>query len=526
MNQQTKVKDLINWLRDYAERRVNSQLMDERRSISPNIILDFGSKGLLGMIAPQSNGGLGFSYSNIFQVIEQVAGIDLNLSLLVTLNNVLGIYPILRYGNKELQERYLNSLAQGRSLAAFALTEPWAGSNPRGIKTKAIPDSNGGWLISGTKIWCGSAQWASVINVFAYVFDEQGKSLGISAFAIPENAQGLKQGSEALTMGMRGMIQNKIYFNQVPVNSSQILGEIDSGFDVAQDAMQLGRLMIAAMCIGGMKRCVQLMFRYADRRLIGTDKLINKQLTLNRIAEVTASIGAIECLVKSVATQLDNNQSVPPEIYMTLKIIAPEFMWQAADYLVQLLGGRGYIETNIAPQILRDARILRIFEGPTETMQNHLGLLVLYHSRKIYASIEQQFNAPEIREQLQPAVDFCGSQVRNKQLSGETKQQLIQTFSQQLGDLGAWAFLLASVQSYNQIETNPELQRVEEWTRMHFKVKLANIKEQKLEPENLVNVAQIENLVSHYTASIGNIEQQLAGEEEHLDDYLGKEFRI
>lgn len=322
------------------------------------------------------------------------------------------------------------------------------------------------------------------------------------------------------------MIQNKIYFNQVPVNSSQILGEIGSGFDVAQDAMQLGRLTIAAMCIGGMKRCVQLMFRYADRRLIGTDKLINKQLTLNRIAEVTASIGAIECLVKSVATQLDNNQSVPPEIYMTLKIIAPEFMWQAADYLVQLLGGRGYIETNIAPQILRDARILRIFEGPTETMQNHLGLLVLYHSRKIYASIEQQFNAPEISEQLQPAVDFCSSQIRNKQLSGETKQQLIQTFSHQLGDLGAWAFLLASVKSYNQIESNPELQRVEEWTRMHFEVKLANIKEQKLEPENLVNVAQIENLVSHYTASIGNIEQQLAGEEEHLDDYLGKEFRI
>jgi alkylation response protein AidB-like acyl-CoA dehydrogenase len=146
------------------------------------------------------------------------------------------------------------------------------------------------------------------------------------------------------------MVQNAIYLEQVPVNHDNVLGEIGLGFEVAQDAMQLGRLGIAAMCLGGMKRCAQLMLRYASRRSIGmVGQLLDKQITLKRLSDLTAAVTAVECLVRTIASWLDEGKPVPQEAYLAAKIIAPEFMWQAADNLVQLLGGRGYIESKYCP---------------------------------------------------------------------------------------------------------------------------------------------------------------------------------
>ncbi|MDJ0582974.1 acyl-CoA dehydrogenase family protein [Crocosphaera sp.] len=517
-----RTKELIEWLRDYAQRRINSRLMDERRCITPNIVLDFGKQGLLGMIVPESQGGLGLTYHDMLKIIEQCAGIDLNLSSFVAVHNVLGIYPILKYGTKEQKEKYLNCLAQGRDLAAFGLTEPDAGSNPRGIKTEAIPDGKDGWLMSGTKIWIGTASWSSVINVFAQVVDEQGKSLGVTAFAIPENAKGLKQGHEFLTIGMRGMVQNAIHFDQVTVSSENILGEIGNGFEVAQDAMRLGRLAIAAMCVGGMKRCAQLMLRYASRRSLGVDKLIHKPITLERLSDLTAAIGAVECLVKTMSQWLDQDIPVPEEAFLTAKIIAPELMWQAADQLVQLLGGRGYIESNIAPQILRDARVMRIFEGPTETLQARLGLLALYYAPKLCSSLNELLGVSNINIELNKAVDFCKAQINTQNLSKEDKQALRQIYQQKLGDLVSWAFMLACLQKSNRNESTDEQKRIEKWTEEHFRAKLSTILQESPLKSTLLSETQVESLIEKYIETIGDVEQTLPGENTELDEYLLK----
>ena len=517
-----RTKELIEWLRDYAQRRINSRLMDERRCITPNIVLDFGKQGLLGMIVPESQGGLGLTYHDMLKIIEHCAGIDLNISLFVGLSNILGIYPILSHGTTEQKQKYLSPLAQGRELAAFALTEPGAGSNPRLIKTQAISDGKGGWLLSGTKIWSGSASWSSVINVFAQVFDEQGKSLGVTAFAIPENAKGLKQGHEFLTMGMRGMVQNAIHFDQVPVSPENILGEIGNGFEVGQDAMRLGRLAISALCVGGMKRCAQLMLRYASRRSLGIDKLIDKPITLERLSDLTAAIGAVECLVKTISQWLDQDIPVPEEAFLTAKIIAPELMWQAADQLIQLLGGRGYIESNIAPQILRDARVIRIFEGPTETLQARLGVLALYYAPKLCSSLNELLGVSNINIELNKAVDFCKAQINTQNLSKEDKQALRQTYQQKLGDLVSWAFMLACLQQSNRNESTDEQKRVEKWTEEHFRAKLSTILQESPLKSTLLSETQVESLVEKYIETIGDVEQTLPGENTELDEYLLK----
>lgn len=371
-NQQSKTRtdDLLEWLRSYAKKRINSRLIDERRCIPPYIVLDFGNRGLLGMQVPPKYGGMGLSNQDTLLVLQQLGAIDPTLASFVGVHNVLGIRPLMNYASDQLRDELLPLIATGRELAAFALTEPGAGSNPQAISAKAIPDSNsqGGWRLQGNKIWIGSAAWASAINIFVQTFDAEGQYLGVSGFVIRQESKGLRQGPEALTMGLRGMVQNAVYLDDVSVNSDHLLGELGSGMKVAQDAMMHGRLCITAASLGGMKRCAQLMLRYAKCRTISTGRLLKNPVTLAKLTDLTESIVAVESLVTRIAKLLDEECYIPVEAYAACKIVGPEFFWQAADSLIQMLGGRGYIETNIAPQLLRDSRILRIYEGPTETL--------------------------------------------------------------------------------------------------------------------------------------------------------------
>ncbi|MEO1593250.1 MAG: AMP-binding protein, partial [Cyanobacteria bacterium J06632_22] len=402
---------LIQWLRDYARTSINSRMMDERRCLSPAIVLDFGNQGLLGMQVPKRYGGLELNHRSTLRVLEQLGAIDPTLALFVGLNNVLGIRPILRSARAELKDRLLPQLATGRLLAAFALTEPAAGSHPLGILAKAVPTDNGLHL-SGQKIWSGSAAWAGVINVFVQQQDASGQPVGITGFAVEKGTPGLRQGPEALTMGMRGMVQNAVFLENVPVEAAQMLGTSGAGMVVAQDAMMYGRLAIAAASVGGMKRCAQLMLRYSQRRTISTGKLLENPVTLTRLDWVTSAIAALDSLVTVIAQRLDREQPVPEELYAVCKIVGPEFYWQTADDLVQCLGGRGYIETNMAPQILRDARILRIFEGPTEALAMYLGARVLCQPatlRNFFIELNLQPLADELFEAVEQISAYYSS---------------------------------------------------------------------------------------------------------------------
>ena len=355
----------------------------------------------------------GLNNVDTLRVIEQLGAIDQTLTLFVGNHNVLGVGPIMKYGSQAQKEQLLPKLATGREIAAYGLTEPGAGSNPRAISTKAIPNGNDGWLLEGSKIWSGSAAWSSIINVFAQQLDSNGKAIGISCFVVPQITKGLQQGSEALTMGMRGMVQNSIFLEGVSVREQQLLGEAGAGMKVAQDAMMYGRLGLAAGCIGGMKRCAQLMLRYSQGRSVSTGCLLDNPVTLVRLSNLNAAITAVESLVFTIAQLLDRGYSIPEELYTACKTSAPEFFWQAADDLVQLLGGRGYIETNIAPQILRDARVFRIFEGPTETLNMFLGSRVIQKGEELYKFLSETLAVPEVAQLLNNAQQKIRARISN-----------------------------------------------------------------------------------------------------------------
>ena len=378
---------VIAWLRAYAARRLDSRLADERRSLPPHVLLDFGARGLLGLQAPRSSGGLALATTDLVRVMAQLAAIDLTLATLVGVHNGLGLRPLLRYAPDPLRQAWLPTLAAGRQLAAYALSEPQAGSNPRAIGSRAAR-VEGGWRLDGEKHLIGLAAWAGVLTVFARAFDAAGRSLGTVALLVPGDAPGLSLGAEALTMGMRAMPQSAVRFEAVFVPDAQVLGTPGAGMEVAHDAMGFARLGIGALCVGAMKRCLQLMARYAERRDIAGGRLIDNPVTLLRLHELDCAIQAAEALVDALATSIDEGAPLPLDACSACKCVLSELLWEAVDRLMQMLGGRGYLETNLAPQLLRDARVLRILEGPSEALYAHLGALVRLSGNPIARAVE------------------------------------------------------------------------------------------------------------------------------------------
>jgi len=518
-----RADDLIDWLRSYANERINSQLIDERRTIPPYIVLDLGNRGILGMEVPEKYGGIALDTRDAMRIVEQLAAIDLTLASFVGVNNVLGIRPILHYANTSTRDELLPPLARGRELAAFAITEPGAGSNPRAISSAALPTAEGGWRLRGQKVWIGSGSWAGVINVFVKLADSHDQSDGMSGFVVRQGAPGLRHGPEALTMGVRGMVQNSIFLDDVPVSASDLLGKQGEGFEVAQDAMMFGRLGLGAMSVGGMKRCAQLMLRYATRRDVATGRLLDNPVTLVRLSNLTAAITATETLVGRIAALTDAGQIVPLEAFVACKTSGPEFLWTAADMHVQLLGARGYVENNVAPQLLRDARLLRIFEGPTETLEMFLGSSVIHGSPELYRFLGDVLHAPNVAASLRETVLEINSRTMQIGKRFADLGSARRWAASLAGQVATSALLWAVVEEAAVEKQSGHLRRAVDWTRLRFEEIRARALSGTPGEAVLLDSRAATDLISSYGETIGDLEQSLAGEEQGLDPLLRRE---
>lgn len=510
---------LITWLRQYANERINSRLIDERRCIPPHIILDFGNCGLLGMQVSEIYGGLALSNYDAMRVIEQTAAIDLTLSTFIWLQNSLGIRPIQFYATSSLRNELLPSLAQGRELAAFALTEPGAGSAASSISATALPDGDGGWLLSGTKVWSGSSAWASVINIFVKLLDTNRQPLGVVGFSLRQGCPGLRTGNEALTMGLRGMVQNTIHLDNVSVNSANLLGEPGNGMIVAKDAMLFTRLVISAMSIGGMKRCAQIIHRYATRRSIATGQLLDNPLILAQLSDLTVAITATEALVSMTARLLDLGYNVPEDVFIACKTSGPEFLWWAADTLVQVLGGRGYIETNIAPQILRDSRILRIFEGPSETLKMHLGSRLINQNEELHQFL-RDLEAVNISAILKEAALQIQTRCLGANAPFSERPTALRWAYILIGEVTTYAILWAATQKTYASNPSKNLYRAMHWSQLQFEEKLNKALNGLTTEFVMLKKQEITETILNYSELIGDIEQKQGGEEHCLDPLL------
>ncbi|HET6880275.1 MAG TPA: aminotransferase class I/II-fold pyridoxal phosphate-dependent enzyme [Pirellulales bacterium] len=506
-----KVDALIGWLRDYAGRKINSRLIDERRCVPPHVVLDFGSQGLFGLQVPESLGGLGLSTFDGLRVMEQLAAIDTTLALMVGIHNGLGLRPLVNFGSDALRNERVPALASGRQLAAFALTEPGAGSNPLAMQATAHR-VEGGWRLCAEKQWIGLGSWAGCLTAFARGLDAQGLPAGIVALAVREDSPGVRHGAESLTMGVRGIVQNTVYFDDVFVPDVAALGQPGQGMEVAHDAMMHCRLGLAAISVGGMRRCAQLMLRYAERRSISTGRLLDNPVTLGRLEELCAAIDALQALTGLVARSIDAGQPPPPEVFIACKTVGPELCWQAADHLVQFLGGRGYVETNIAPQLLRDARLLRIFEGPTETLEVFLGASVMQHGNRLQNFLVQEWGVRSAATALASAIGEL-----DRRATGPHPPAERQRLHYRLGGLAGAAIVWAAAE---QQQARAAFDAAAcRWAEERFAA-LLEAARADVRRTTHCTPEYLRNRIQQYENWIGDVEQQLPGEEHRLDAYL------
>ncbi len=514
----TRADEIIAWLREYADTRVNSFLMDERRSIPPYIVLDFGNQGILGLQAPREIGGAGLSYRDTLRVAVQMGAIDINLSSFIGVHNALGLRPIMHYGNAAMRANVLPRLASGRELVAFAFTEPGAGSNPRAIGSTATPDGAGGWRLHGSKKWIGTGTWAGWIVVSAHLLDVAGHDRGITSFLLRQGLPGLRMGTEELTMGMRGMVQNTVHLEGVRVGPEDMLGEPGQGMFVAQETMKFGRLFISTVSLGTLQRCVQLMLRYATNRTMSTGRLLDNVISRERLSDHITRIAAHRTLIEQFGGWYDAGLDIPEEFFAVVKYVGPESLGIALDHLIQMFGGRGYIETNIVPQLYRDGRLLRIFEGPTETMLMFLGSRIASQSRPLDDFLRQRLQAPAIADQVNAAADVAK---KHHLTAGDSSEQAfgVQRVSKVLGEFGIYALWLAVTEAD---PTNDDLvlNRARNWLRNEVAQRYARLSRPIADYAAPFKPAEIVAFADAYRSSIGDVEQHCPGEETALDPML------
>ena len=374
-----QIDALIDWLRAYVAQSPDFAHPYQPRQFSPHLLSELGRHGILGALIPIQWGGLGLPEREGMRLIEQMAAMSIEIATFITLHYTSSL-PYTHFACPSLRERILPDLAQGRILAALALTEPAAGSNARAMQTTVTPGMSKPYRINGQKTWISNARWATLLSCFAR--HENGQ---ISAFAVPRDAPGLTIGRDIDTFGLKAMVQNPFTLEGVEVDEENFLGERGAGLDIADRALSVGRMATGAIAIGGMKRCIQLMERFATRRHINTGRLIDNALTQERLWDAHSAIVALQTLLDTLLEAREAGHILPTEAYMIIKVAASELLWQTIDNTLQLLGSRGYDEANGITTMLRDARFLRIGEGPSETLLMQLGAKAFHNDSQFHS---------------------------------------------------------------------------------------------------------------------------------------------
>ena len=360
-----------------ATRIIDSAMFDEDERVSEEVIAEFGRTGLLGLTIPKRYGGLELSATAYARVFERISAADPSLAVLVGVHCGLGSKAIVLYGTEPQKERYLPILARGETLAAYALTEPETGSDAQNIKTTAQLSSDGSkWILNGHKIWIGNAHRAGVIATFAQTpVRRRGETVMRStAFILRPDMPGFKVLGTVRKLGIRGSTQAELLYENLEVPADHVLGAVGRGFTVAVHVLNAGRLTLAAGCTSGVKTLVGEMARYAEQRVQFGHPLAHFEITQRKLARFAADAYAADAML-GVLTSLADSSSADFSLEAACaKVFASELIWQAADEMVQIAGGRGFVKPYPYERLLRDSRINRIFEGANEVLRLFIAL--------------------------------------------------------------------------------------------------------------------------------------------------------
>lgn len=323
------------------------------------------SLGLLNSSLPQEYGGAGLGCMELVLITEALCYGCLGIGAALCINS-LAAEPILIAGTHEQKTKYLSRLTSG-AMASFALTEPSAGSDVASIKTKA-EKVQGGYRLTGSKIWISNANMAEFFVVFAKT-DPQGGYKGLSAFIVPADTEGISVGAPISKMGQKAAPACEVFLDNVFVPDEQLLGEEGCGFNIAMQVFDRSRPMVAAFGVGLIQRCLDESLAYARERESMGRPLIAHQAIAHKLADMRMRLETARLLTYQAAWRLDNGLNNTIEASMAKVNAADSAMWAATE-TIQIFGGMGYSTEYPAEKLFRDAKVLQIYEGTSEIQRN------------------------------------------------------------------------------------------------------------------------------------------------------------
>ncbi|BBX62734.1 acyl-CoA dehydrogenase [Mycobacterium saskatchewanense] len=328
--------------------------------------------GLFGYAIPQRWGGLGLNLIQDVELAMELGYTSLALRSMFGTNNGIAGQVLVGFGTDEQKRRWLEPMASGEVTASFALTEPGAGSNPAGLRTKAVRDGNG-WVISGQKRFITNAPIANLFVVFARTRPADESSPGIAVFLVPAEAAGVQVGAKDAKMGQEGAWTADVGFDDVRVDDDALIGGAeDIGYRAAMTSLARGRVHIAALAVGTAQRALDESVSYAATATQGGTPIGSFQLVQAMLADQQTGVMAGRALVRDAARLWVTNQDrrVAPS---AAKLFCTEMAGKVADLAVQVHGGSGYMQGLAVERIYRDVRLLRLYEGTSEIQRLIIG---------------------------------------------------------------------------------------------------------------------------------------------------------
>ncbi len=327
--------------------------------------------GLFGLIIPEEYGGIGLSNAGYARVLSQSSTHDSSVSLTIGAHSSIGMKGILLFGTAAQKARYLPRLASGEMIAAFCLTESGAGSDAASIRTTAVKNADGSWLLNGEKIWITNGGIADLYTVFARTSSADGK---ITAFVVEAAWPGVSHGPHEDKMGIRASSTTTVSFADVRIPPDNVLDAEGKGFKVAMAILNNGRTGLGGGAVGGMKALLALATEQAHTRKQFGTPIAQFGLIREKIAQMTLECFAAESVVWMVAHYIDSGvDDYSVEAAMS-KVFASEALQRSAYEALQIAAGNGFMRDTPYEQITRDCRILTIFEGTNEVLRLYIAL--------------------------------------------------------------------------------------------------------------------------------------------------------
>ncbi len=367
--EQVMIRDLARQIAEEKIVPVRGEL-DETGEFPWEIMKVLAQSDLFGLFIPEEYGGLGKGCLELCIAVEELSRACVGVSTSYAAN-ALGTYPLLLFGTDAQKQKFLPEIATGKKLVAFGLTEANAGSDASGIQTTAKLDKNE-YVLNGTKQWITNGSVADVYTIIA-ITDRAKGPRGASAFVVEKGTPGFTFGKKENKMGIRASITTELVFDNCRIPKENVIGKEGMGFIVAMKTLDSSRTGVGAQGLGIAQGAYEEAVKFARKRVQFGHPVISFQAIQHMLADMATGIEAARALIYSVARYIDSGAKEVSKVSAMAKCFATDLGMKVTTDAVQIMGGSGYMKEYPVEKMMRDAKILQIYEGTNQIQRNVIG---------------------------------------------------------------------------------------------------------------------------------------------------------